>query len=318
MSERDVLSDQEREALMETAADAAVEACQPFDFSARDQSLLAQMPGLGRLAEKQALALAQELQNIYRLGAHIESEELQLVNLDEALNGIDDPAGINSLGLSPLPGVSYLVVPAPLLSFFVQAYFGGPATAVETSQTRLSPTELRVNDVVRECFVRSLIPAWQDKANLTAQPGSVDTNAEFLQAASPDEMAVLFSFTVTVGDWQAALQWIVPYAMLEPLRARLGSGGAEQVVAVNSGWQQHFQHELQGVELELVGAFTSREVSLRDVLNFKAGSIVPIKMPSEVAVTVEGKIFATGEHGVSGGNKSIMIKQMLRQGAASN
>lgn len=289
--------------------------CVPFDFSTREQALLAQMPALKTLNEKHCIALTQSIFDSYKLIAHVEVADVGLVKLDQGLQDIAAPSGINLVTLAPLNGVSYVVFPGELLSFFVDNFFGGMpgSPSVPSTRKNLTPTEKRINDVLFARFLATLKEAWSDVVSLSPAPSAFEINADFLQASSPDELALLFPFTVTVGEWESTINLMVPYSAIEPLRPKLGTPGAEQKPQRgDSNWEAHFRRELQSVELEVSGTFTSRDVSIAEVLNLKPGSIVPLKMPNEVNVCVESRPFSVGEHGALNGNKSIKITEMMQ------
>lgn len=321
MSSRDVLTEGELDALMDSVSDDETlpdggefaRACEPFDFSTREQTLLAQMPALHNLNEKHALALAEGIHDLYKLAVEVEAETVQMLRLDQALAGIADPSGINLVRISPLYGLSYVVMSAELLSFIVDRYFGGGKVAgASSARTSLTPSEQRINDLLLNKFLSTLAETWLGKVELTPDVASFESNPSFLQAGSPEELALVFSFMVKAGEWSSPIVWLVPYAALEPLRLKLGSPlptGAQ--VQENSDWQDHFRSNLQGVTLEVSGSLTSEYLSIAEVLKFRTGSIVPLKMPTEVTLCVENQPFFYGEHGVLNGHKSIKIREMI-------
>lgn len=321
MSSKDVLTDGELDALMdgfskgevEPGSQASHRPCEPFDFSTREHNLLTQMPALKSLHEKHAMALSLGIQSLYRIAAHVDAGETQLLRTDQALSGIQGPAGINMLSLAPLNGLSFLVIPGELLSFLVDSFFGGGRGGTGVgARERLTPSERRLNDALADKFLATLTDTWRDTISFSAKVQSFESNPEFLQTGAPQSLALAFPFTVSVGDWSARIDWLVPYPALEPLRSQLSSAGAlAQPAATGSSWEQHFVRALQSVDVEIVCSFLSEEVSIADVLAFKAGSIVPLKMPTEVTVSVENQVFSTGEHGVHNGHKSIRIKEII-------
>lgn len=329
MSNNDVLSEGELDALMESVASAPLpeddigqsEGCQPFDFSTREQAVLAQMPALKNLNEKHCLALAQGIAQQYKISAQVEMENIQLVKLDNAIADIRLPSAINLVEIAPLNGIAFVVLPGELLSFVVDKFFGGGLNGASASsgRTSLTPTEKRINDVLTDKFLSTLVEAWKEKVTLTPQLSAFETNPDFLQASSPDEMALLFSFVIKVGDWQSSIDWIVAYAALEPLRAKLGNPVMEAKPAKgNTDWAAHFRKELQSIELDVSGCFISKPVSIAEVLSLRPGSIVPLRTPTEVTVFIENQSFSTGEHGALNGNKSIKIKEVFNNGHDAN
>lgn len=324
----EVLSEGELDALMDSISGEDVEPgsgaapgeYQAFDFTTREQTLLARMPALKKINERHSLALAQSIAELYGFSAEVEMTEVKLLKLDQALAAIAEPSAINLVKITPLTGVSYVVLPGELLSHFVDLYFGGAGTsntAEPVARTALTPTELRINEVLCEHFLKTLVDAWSEKIGLSTQLAGFESKATYLQANSPDELALVFPFTVTLGEWSASIDWIAPYAALEPLRQKLGSLAVEEKsTPKNSDWEQHFLRELQNVTLDVSGRFESGPVSIAEVLALKPGVIVPLKMPSDVTFCIENNVFSLGEHGVLNGNKSIKIKEFISHDAS--
>lgn len=323
MSSKDVLSEGELDALMEGFSDsdalpgdhAFAKNCEPFDFSSRDQNLLAQMPAVGNLNEKLALEYAQAVRKLYGISVQVEVESSRSVALEELFAEITSPTAVNMVQIAPLNGMSYVIIPGELLSIVVDKYFGGGVGegGKALSRSSLTHSERRVNDALLEGFLTTLSDTWREKVKLTGTVQSFECNPDFLQAPIPSEQMLCFPFSVRMGEWSANLTWALPYASMEPLRARLGTAGlAQQPPRRNSDWEQHFLRELSSVELELSSAFVSEQISIADVLGLKTGAIVPLRMPTEVVVSVEGQPFSVGEHGVLNGHKSVKIKEMLR------
>jgi len=323
VSNKEVLSEGELDALMEEISDsdappgdsALPKSCEAFDFSTRDQNLLAQIPAVGNLNEKLALDYAQVVRKLYGITVQVEVESARRAPLEDLFAEVTAPTAVNMVRIAPLSGMSHVIFPGELLSKIVDKYFGGGLAEGGSApgRTSLTHSEQRVNDALLEGFLKSLSDTWHDKVKLTTTVQSFESNPDFLQVPVPGEQMLCFPFSLRIGEWAASFNWVVPYASMEPLRAKLGNLGLPQQPSdKNTTWEQHFLRELSAVELELSGAFASEQFSISDVLRFKTGSIVPLKMPTEVVVSIEGEPFSLGEHGVSNGNKSVKIKTMLR------
>jgi flagellar motor switch protein FliM len=324
MSTKEVLSESELDALMDSVSsgdvdiedDASGKSCEIFDFSTREQVLLAQMPALVTINEKHSLGFTQAVRELFRVPAEVVVGEIQLTNMDEAIAQIPEPSGINVLKINPLIGVSVAVLPGELLSYFVDGYFGGTPGGSGgnlSARTSLTPTERRINDVLLEKFLTTLVSSWSGKIPLSTETVSFETKPEFLQVGSPGELALRFPFVIQIGDWRSTIDWLVPYAAFEALRPKLGNATARSNTQSASSWEDFFRRELLSINLEVRGVFTTRNVSIAEVLSLKRGSIVPLKMPSEVSIWSEGQLISNGEHGALNGNKSIKITEVLHK-----
>jgi flagellar motor switch protein FliM len=328
MSTKEVLSEGELDALMDSVSSGDVpldeggggQGCQPFDFSTREQALLAQIPALKSINEKHALSLVQSLQELFKVPVEVEPKDTQLVKLEETIVSIAEPSGINLIQITPLNGVSFIVLSGELLWFFVNQYFGGSTgSSFNSSRVDLTPTERRINDLLITQFLSGLEAAWLEKISLKAKQVSFESNPDFLQVGSPNELALQFSFAIKVFEWEGSIDWIIPYSSIEPLKSRLGSP-ALALKSEQSGvsWEGYFRHKLLSVDLGVSGLYTSKNISIGEVLNLKEGSIVPLKEPTEVLLCIDDRPFCAGEHGVLNGKKSIKIKEMFDGEAGSS
>lgn len=322
MSSKEVLSEGELDALMESVSSGEVPLddgsssaeCRPFDFATREQSLLAQMPALHTINEKHAQGLAQGIRELFRIPVEVEARDVTLVKLGEAFVSVAEPSAINLVKTLPLNGVSFLIASGELLSFLVDQYFGGSSAGKRQRHpgNDLTPTERRINEVLSTRFLLTLQSAWSEKVSLTAELVRTETNPDFLQFGAANEWAVKFSFEVKIFDWESVIDWVVPYAMLEPIRSKLGNlAESTQPRQGGADWEQNIRSELPSVELEVSAQFTSGVVTIAQILGLKKGAIVPLKGPSEVTICVEGRPFCHGEHGAFNGKKSVKITQLM-------
>lgn len=322
MSSKEILSEGELDALMESVTsgelpmddESADTQCRPFDFATREQSLLAQMPGLKTINEKHAMGLARGFRELFRMPVEVEAKKVGLVRLNDVLVAIPDPSLINVVRTLPLNGESYLVISGELLSFLVDQYFGGASTGQRKRHpgNDLTPTERRINEVLATRFLLTLQAAWAEKVSLTAELVSTESNPDFLQLAGVNEWAATFTFELAISGWNSVIEWVVPYALLEPVRQKLASSVANvQKRPGNADWEAYIRSKLPSVELEVSAAFTSGTVSIAEILGLKKGSVIPLSGPNEVQVYVEGSQFCSGVHGAFNGNKSVKVTELL-------
>ncbi|PCJ91441.1 MAG: hypothetical protein COA46_08355 [Porticoccaceae bacterium] len=322
MSTKEILSEGELDALMDSVSSGDVpldnsgdgQSCQPFDFSTREQALLAQMPALKTINEKHSLSLIQSLQELFKVPVEVEPKDIRLVKLEETIVSIAEPSGINLIQVTPLNGVSFVVLSGELLWFFVNQYFGGSSgSSFNSSRVDLTPTERRINDLLLTQFLSGLEAAWLEKISLKTEQVSFESNPDFLQVGSPNELALQFSFAIKVFEWEGSIDWIIPYSSIEPLKSRLGHPIlAQKPDQSGVSWEGYFRNKLLSVDLDVSGLYTSKNVSIGEVLNLKEGSIVPLKVPTEVILCIDGQPFYSGEHGVLNGKKSIKIKEIYK------
>ncbi|WP_461516057.1 flagellar motor switch protein FliM [Porticoccus sp.] len=329
MAGKEVLSEGELEALMESVSSAdAIDSdgqtrahLRLFDFSAREQNQLEQLPVLLTLHDKLAAALTPGLQALFRAPVEVVPGDLKMVKLEEVLISIPELAGINLVNIAPLSGSALAVLPGDSLSFFVNQYFGGQpgSAAFKSSRSHLTPTEKRINDLMIGRFLSALSESWKDVLKLSPEVVKFETNPDFLQLGTSSSLFLKGVYQLSLFDWKGTLEWAVPYIAIESIKARLeGTKEPEgSPEGDTSGWAHHFRKELMSIDVVVSGQIGCRTMSLAEILNLRQGSIVPLSSPTDVTLYVEDEAFCSGEYGGASGKKSIKIRGLVNDDSRS-
>lgn len=322
MSTKEVLSDDEIEALMDTVDDAAADPSaldengdyQLFDFAARDNALLAQMPALKTINEKVCNELEETLAQSFRMPFEIEMADMEILKLDECLKSLGEFSAINLLKFDITSGLSLAVINGGLLSEIINRYFGASFNGggLPQEERQLTPTEARMNERLLSHVLAALQIGWQEVTPLEVKLLATETNPDYVKLGSDEDMAVRFSIKLTVGEFSDTVQWLLPYAALEALRPKLGNLSRPLSDGKNSkNWSQILRQEMRAVDLDLTAVFTTIDVSLSEVLKLKEGSILPMRIPEMVKVySGDVPIFA-GEYGSFETNKAVSMRRKL-------
>jgi flagellar motor switch protein FliM len=95
--------------------------------------------------------------------------------------------------------------------------------------------------------------------------------------------------------------------MLEPIRELLDAGIQSDRNDRDESWAVMVREQLDTAEVELSSVLASRRMSLRELTKLKIGDILPIDMPKQVPLCVEGIPVFTGEFGVANDRNAIKI-----------
>lgn len=316
MSEEEVLSGEELDALMESVSNGDVPLDESggenvhFDFSSRTQMLLVQMPALRTIADKQALELLQVLEEQFKIPLRVTAGDTELTSMGETWITMNNPSAITLIDYPKMKHTAVLTVSGDLLSFFLDHYFGGGAmggkTRPKTGQA-LTPTEKRMNNVLVEHFLTTQKTAWTEYMELDGSVITTETNPDFLATGSTEQMVIAFNYTIGLGDWESTMSWIVPYAALEPIRSRLSHAILKEGEGYVKNWEQHLRKELNDISLTVSGVLATTDISISRIMGLKAGDVLPLNTNDGAVLCAENTPFAQGEHGAINGSKSVKI-----------
>jgi len=118
---------------------------------------------------------------------------------------------------------------------------------------------------------------------------------------------VVLKFTVEFGARSGRIDWILPEALLAPIREALASDGGSAPARSHEAWAPALGTYLQEAELETRAILAQAQISLRDLVRLTPGDIIPIEPPQHVTLLAGDVPLYHGRFGVSQGRNALKI-----------
>jgi flagellar motor switch protein FliM len=323
MANNDLLSQDEIDALLsgvdsgdvETAADDGQEpgGARPYDFATQDRIVRGRMPTLEMINERFARNLRIRLFNMLRRSPVISVEGVQMLKFGEYVHTLLMPSNLNVIKIKPLRGSALIVCNPKLVFSLVDCFFGGDGRFHTKIEGRdFTGTEMRiVRKLVDMCF-ESMHEAWEPVMPVQFEYQGAEINPHFANIVTPSEVVVVSSFHIDLEGGAGYLHVTMPYAMIEPIRDMLDAGIQSDVAEKDQRWAQLLQEEVKLAPVEISTTLATAEVTVRDVLDFKPGDIVPLDMPDPLTAVIDEVPIFRARYGVSRGNYALKIVEILR------
>jgi len=317
MAVNDLLSQDEIDALLHGVDEGEVETdgdglsqdgvVRPFDFASHDRIVRGRMPTLEMINERFARKMRVALFNMLRRSAEISVGGVQMVKFSEYVHSMFVPTSLNIVKAKPLRGSALFVFDPRLVFILVDNFYGGNGRHAKIEGRDFSPTEQRVIHMVLEDSFREMADAWKPVLPLEFTFNGMEVNPQFANIVSPSEVVVVSTFHIELDGGGGDLHVTMPYSMLEPIRELLDAGIQSDTSEKDERWSISLREEVKTAEVELSSTLTRITTTLRDVLKWHAGDVLPIEMPEEVMLKAEDVPILKGKFGVSNGNLAIKI-----------
>ena len=287
-----------------------------YDFSAQEHIVRSSMPTLEMIYEKFARQLRTTLSGVLRRGAAVDLTRVEGLRYADWSAELPKRCGMHLVKVRPLHGTALFVLPPRLVYLFVDSYFGGRADEEHIEERieqrrEITQAELRVTRLVIDRISRDLEAAWAPFYKIDLDHAGVETNPLFASIASPLERVIAARFSVQLGGLKGELSFVIPYSMIEPIRALLDNGLLSEHSDLDRRWRQRLIENLLGVNLELRGTLVETALPLRRILTLRPGDIIPIDIPKQLPVDLEGAVLFRGALGATRGRNALKITQVL-------
>ena len=314
----DLLSQDEIDALLH-GVDAGVVDTEPapdpgvartYDFASQDRIIRGRMPTLEMVNERFVRLWRIGLFNLIRRSADLSVRGIDLVKFGDYLQQLYAPTNLNLIKFKPLRGTGLVVFEPKLVFAVVDNFFGGDGrypTRIEGRE--FTPTEMRVIQLMLKQTFADLAEAWAPVLDVECEYINSEINPHFANIVTPREYVVVSRFHVELEGGGGEIHITLPYSMLEPIRELLDAGIQSDRVDRDESWNISMREQLLTSEVSVSSVLAKRSIDLRQLTKLKVGDILPIDLPAEVPICVEGIPVFTGRFGTAGGYNVVKITE---------
>jgi flagellar motor switch protein FliM len=316
----DFLSPEEVDALLRGMArssgrvqdDNAGSSCRPYNLATQERIVRGRMPTLEIINERFARLLRLGLFNFMRRSANVTAGPVRVIKFSEFVRNLVVPSNLNLVHVKPLRGTSLFVFDPTLVFLVVDNLFGGDGRfQLKTERRDFTQTEQRIIQRLLNLVFDSYAKSWNPVYAIEFEYVRAETNIQFANVATPNEVVVATTFEVNFGSIAGEMHICIPYSILEPIRDLLSNSVQGEALEVDKRWVGRLSKQVQSAEVVLLVNLAQVQVTLDQILKMKVGDVIPLDIPEFVTASVDGVPVMECRYGVSNGQYALRMEKML-------
>lgn len=290
----------------------------PYDFKRPERVGKEQMRSLQSLHEGFGRNFGAALSALLRMIVEVKLTSVDQLTYSEFVFSLENPTCFNLLRVDPLEGNFILDINPSILYPIIDRLLGGGKDGTQLARRPLTEIELRLVSRITALFLKEMKKAWQNVVELELSVERVESNPQLVQIVPPNEVVVLISFEITLGDIRGMINLCIPFNNIERISSKLSAnswvgysrGGATDETKSMIGGR------LDASEVEVIVTLAESRITTADLIGLRIGDIITtdkdIRSPLEVAV--EGALKFHAAAGAFKGHKAIQIYTMVEPG----
>jgi flagellar motor switch protein FliM len=284
----------------------------PYNLATQERIVRGRMPTLEIINERFARLLRLGLFNFMRRSANVTAGPVRVIKFSEFVHSLVVPSNLNLVHVKPLRGTSLFVFNPTLVSLVVDNLFGGDGRFQLKNERRdFTQTEQRIIQRLLNLVFDNYAKSWHPVYPIEFEYVRAETNIQFANVATPNEVVVATTFEVNFGSVVGEMHICTPYSILEPIRDLLSSSVQGEALEVDKRWVGRLSKQVQSAEVMLLVNLTHAEVTLDQILKMKTGDVIPLDIPEFVTASVDGVPVMECRYGVSNGRYALRMEKML-------
>jgi flagellar motor switch protein FliM len=289
----------------------------PYDFKRPERVGKDQMRALQTLHEGFGRNFGAALSAMLRTIVEVKLTAVDQLTYAEFVFGLDNPTCFNLLKAEPLDGNLILDISPSILYPMIDRLLGGGKDSSVGVRRALTEIELRLVGRITRLFLDELHKAWENLVHLKLEVVRVESNPQLVQIVPPNEVVILLSFELAMGELRGMINLCIPFNAIESIGNQLSS----------NNWASYnrrpatpesiklLERRLRGAKVELVVDLARTRISTRDLIGLRIGDIITTEqdVQSLLLVSLCGLTKFQARPGALKGRKAICIESVLQQ-----
>jgi flagellar motor switch protein FliM len=283
-----------------------------YDFKRPERVSKEQMRGFQALHEGFGREFGASLSGMLRAIVEVKLISVDQLTYSEFVFSLENPTCFNLLRSDGLEGHIILDLNPSIIFPIIDRLLGGGKTGSHELPGRpLTEIELHLVSRITALAIRGLENAWGNICQLKLRVQQVESNPQLVQIVPPNEVIVLISFEITMGEVRGIMNLCIPFNTIEPLAGKLSSDSwsAYQKKAVDPRQKLNLETGVQRAAVELVVNLARASLTTHDLAQLAIGDVIMTESDSRrgAEVLVEGCPMFVAHPGVLKGHKAIRM-----------
>lgn len=295
-----VLSQEEIDALLTSAADpdrgrqpaSPTTGSQPvvsYNFRRPDRVTKDQMRSLHFLHDRFARNVSTSMSAYMRVVTEVSILSVEQFTYSEFLMSLSDPTAFYAVSMRPLEGIGALELNPSVAFTMIDRMLGGSGRGVVVSRA-LTEIEQNVTDGVVKLILENLTDAWRGIVDVQFRISGRETRPQMLQVAAPNEVVLLLSFEIKIGETRGVLNLCFPAASIEAVSGGFTRSWNRTRREMTPNEHDALDENLKRITLNLEAGIHVG-IGAGDFLRLSVGDVISLDYPANepIEVRVNGK-----------------------------
>lgn len=283
-----------------------------YDFKRPERVSKEQMRAFQALHEGFSREFGAALSGMLRTIVEVKLISVDQLTYSEFVYSLENPTCFNLMKADALDGHIILDLNPSIIFPIVDRLLGGGKEHAQNFPRRpLTEIELRLVSRITDLTIEGLKKAWSNLCNLQLRVTQVESNPQLVQIVPPNEVIVLISFELTMGEMRGIMNLCIPFNTIEPLTGKLSSNTWStytkkqpdplQIVNLETG--------VGSASVEMVVCLAETRLSVTDLRGLAVGDVIMTEKGKDegMDVFIEGAPKFRGFPGLFKRHKAIRI-----------
>lgn len=266
--------------------------------------------------EHYARLLSTNLPVYLRKNVQVEVMHAEAATYQEFSNSLSNPVLLGVVNFMPLEGNIIIEMASGLGYTIVDRMLGGSGVPLEKAR-EFTEIELTIIERIMVVCTNLLVEPWHNVQVLEPMLERIETNSQFAQFVSPNEMTSIVTMNIRIGDVEGLFNICIPYAVVEPVIEKINTKYWYSTAEVRDEdvYREIIENGLNRAQIPVRAIMGKSAISVNDFMHLQVGDIIKVdtKIEDELDVYVGNIKKFSALPGAYDDAYAVKIKKVYRE-----
>jgi flagellar motor switch protein FliM len=289
-----------------------------YDFKRPERVSKDQMRALETHHEVMARNLAATLSGSLRSIVDCKLTTVEQLTYSEFVMSLPNPTCFNVMTAEPLEGKLVLEINPSIVYPIIDKLLGGASGPGSVLEREMTDIESKLFGRISERILVHLKETWAPIKKLDFSIAETESNPQLLPIVAPNEVVVLISFELRMGEASGMMNLCIPYPVIEPVMNTFSTVQSWYTQTRKqkdiSEAEDYLKASLKTANLQVTAYLAEAELGLRELLELSPGQVLLTEKPvaAPLMLTVAGKPKFLGRAGTFRHKRAFQITRAAR------
>lgn len=240
----------------------------------------------------------------------------ETVTFSEFTNALSNPVILGIVNFSPLPGNIIVELGANLGYAMMDRMLGGAGDPLDKLRD-FSEIEMSIIEKIMIVCMQLMREPWKNVVDVEPIMERIETNAQFAQVISPNDMIAIVSLNVKIGDVEGFMNICLPFFTLEGVMDKLNTKYWFSTMqdSNDESFAELIDAMIQKVDIPIKAVLGKSTISVNDFMGLQLGDIIRLDsyVDSDLSVYVGNIRKFTALPGSNKDHYAIQVTTVIRE-----
>lgn len=248
-----------------------------YDFARPSKFSKEHLRTLVFIFEHYARLLSTNLPVYLRKNVQVEVMHSEAATYQEFSNSLSNPVLLGVVNFAPLEGNIILEMATGLGYAIVDRMLGGEGVPLSKPRD-FTEIELSIIESIMAVCTNLLIEPWQSVQKIEPMLERVETNSQFAQFVTPNEMTSIITMSIKIGDVEGLMNVCIPYTVLEPVIDKVNTKYWYSTAQVKDDgkYREVLEESLERAKIPVRAIMGKSAISVNDFIHLQVGDVIKV------------------------------------------